>query len=252
MIYEFHRKHRGNAGDFFCNPSRYFDNFFAKTCPIQHQDNPRYQINDAKDKIVVIGGGGLIHPTFTEHIKNIVKQRPSKLIAWGIGTNYGVNKDKGYPEWIDDADLVGLRDYNAKFGEYVPCPTCLHSAFDSPYSIEHEKVYYLHAGKEKPNVDAPILTNKAKDIYRIIRFLASAETVVTTSYHGAYWAMLLGKNVQVVPWSTKFKTFKYSPVMLESVHEVSNDTMSVPNDYLKECRNLNRKFYEQFKSLCGL
>ena len=250
--YEFHRQHRGNAGDFYCNPSRYFDDFFAKTRPIQHQDNPRYQINDAKGKIVVIGGGGLIHPSFTDNITQIVKQKPAKLVVWGIGSNYDVNKDRGYPEWIDEADMLGLRDYRAGVGEYLPCATCMHPAFDNPYRIQHEKVYYLHAGKEKPNVDAPILTNKSKDIRRIIGFLGSAETVVTTSYHGAYWAMLLGKNVQVVPWSTKFKTFKYSPVMLESIHEVSSDTMTVPSNYLEECRELNRNFYERFKNLCRI
>ena len=252
MIYEFHRQHRGNAGDFYCNPSRYFDDFFAKTLPVQHQLNPRYQTDDIKDNIVVIGGGGLIHHSFTDNIIEIIKQQPAKLIVWGIGTNYDVNKDRGYPEWIDEADMLGLRDYRAGVGEYLPCVTCMHPAFDSQYRIRYDKVYYLHAGKEKPNVGAPILTNKAKDIYNIIRFLASGETVVTTSYHGAYWAMLLGRNVQVVPWSTKFTTFKNPPVMLESINEVSNDTMSIPSNYLEECRDLNKRFYDKFKNLCGL
>ena len=253
MIYEFHRQHRGNAGDFYCNPSRYFNDFVAKTRPIHLQDNPRYQVTDAEGKIVVIGGGGLIHPTFTENIEFIVKQQPAKLVVWGIGTNYDVNKDRGYPKWLGDADMIGLRDANnIGIGEYVPCVTCMHPAFDSPYEIKHDKVYYLHARKEKPDVDAPVLTNKAKDIYNIIRFLASGETVVTTSYHGAYWAMLLGRNVQVVPWSTKFKTFKYTPVMLESINDVSNDTMYIHPTYLEECRDLNKRFYERFKNLCGL
>jgi len=251
MIYEFHRKHRGNAGDFYCNPSRYFD-FNPTSVPIQLQRNPRYTVTDAKDKTVIIGGGGLIHPTFTEDINQIVRQQPAKLIVWGIGSNYDVNKDRGYPDWIDKADMLGLRDYNAGVGEYLPCATCMNPSFDNTYKVTHDKVYYLHASKEKPNVDAPVLTNKAKDIYRIISFLASGETVVTNSYHGAYWAMLLGRNVQVVPWSTKFTTFKYPPVMLESIHEVSNDTMTIPASYLEECRELNKNFYERFKNLCGL
>ena len=249
MIYEFHRKHRGNAGDFYCNPSRYF-NFKPTSVPIQLQRNSRYTVTDAKDKIVVIGGGGLIHPTFTDDINQIVGQQPAKLIVWGIGSNYDVNKDRGYPDWIDKADMLGLRDYNAGVGEYLPCATCMHSSFDYTYEVKHDKVYYLHASKENPNVDAPVLTNKAKDIYRIISFLASGETVVTNSYHGAYWAMLFGRNVQVVPWSTKFTTFKYPPVLLESIHEVSNNTMTTPINYLEECRELNKNFYERFKNLC--
>jgi len=252
MIYEFHRRHRGNAGDFYCNPSRYFEDFSATTHPIQLQNKPRYQVTDAGNKIVVVGGGGLIHPSFTENINQVVNQNPELLIVWGIGTNYDVNKDRGYPEWLDKADMIGLRDYNTSIGEYLPCVTCMHYTFDNPYKITHDKVYYLHASKEKPNVDAPILTNKSKDIYNIIRFLASGETVVTNSYHGAYWAMLLGRNVQVVPWSTKFTTFKHPPVMLESIHEVSNDTMTLPKDYLEECRELNKNFYERFKNLCRI
>ena len=252
MIYEFHRQHRGNAGDFFCNPSRYFKDFSATTRPIQLQNKPRYQVTDAEGKIVIVGGGGLIHPSFTDNITQIVKQQPAKLIVWGIGSNYDVNKDRGYPEWIDEADMLGLRDYKAGVGEYLPCATCMHRAFDNSYSVRYDKVYYLHGNKEKPNVDAPVLTNKSKDIFRIINFLASGETVVTNSYHGAYWAMLLGRNVQVVPWSTKFTTFKYPPAMLESIHEVSNDTITLPTGYLEECRDLNKNFYERFKNLCRL
>lgn len=39
----------------------------------------------------------------------------------------------------------------------------------------------------------------------IAAFLGSGETVITNSYHGAYWALLLGRRVLVYePWCSKW------------------------------------------------
>ena len=254
MIYEVHRRTKGNIGDFFCNPSRYFD-FRPITKKLTDQIN-------IKDSTVVIGGGGLIHPSFTPRIVELLEQQPKNIIVWAIGSNYALDKDKGYPDWIRNATLVGIRDFkslsvNSTLGEYVPCVSCMHPAFNKKYKASHDKVYYLHARQSSEDTfkkleGKPLLTNKAKDFNEVITFLGSGETVVTDSYHGAYWAMLMKRNVQVVPWSTKFKTFKYIPVLLESILEDSNDTMYIDPKYRDDCRKINKRFYDKFKDICGL
>jgi hypothetical protein len=253
-LYEVHRRTRGNIGDFFCNPSRYFD--FR---PITKKLTDELNVNNST---LIIGGGGLIHPSFTPKITELVEQKPKNIIVWSIGSNYAIDKDKGYPAWLKEATLVGIRDFNisiinSPIGEYVPCVTCMHPAFNREYTIKHNKVYYLHARQTSSDAvklleGKPQLTNKAKEFDRVIQFLGSGETIVTDSYHGAYWGMLLGRNVQVVPWSTKFKTFKHMPVLLENILEESNDTMYIDPKYKDDCQKINKRFYDKFKDLCGL
>ena len=252
MIYEVHRKTRGNIGDFFSNPSRYF--------LIQPRTHKLSDDINIRNEIIIIGGGGLVHANFTPRINQLLLQGPKYIVAWGIGSNYTLDKNRGYPKWLHDAHLVGIRDYGVELppnAEYVPCASCIHVDFGKQYEIEHKKVYYLPASQTTEEEftklsNKPVLTNKAKEFYRVVKFIASGETVVTNSYHGAYWAMLLGKNVQVNSWSTKFLTFKHQPVMLDSVLQETNDTMESYKNYMEDCREINKKFYGKFKNLCRL
>lgn len=42
------------------------------------------------------------------------------------------------------------------------------------------------------------LTNSAMNLETAVSFLGSSEVVLTTSYHGLYWATLLGRKVIVL------------------------------------------------------
>ena len=55
--------------------------------------------------------------------------------------------------------------------------------------------------------------NGSGDLNGALAFLASGETVITSTYHGAYWGLMLGRKVIVVPWATKFLGFRH-PVTL--------------------------------------
>ena len=46
------------------------------------------------------------------------------------------------------------------------------------------------------------------DENKTIEFIGSGDVVVTNSYHGAYWATLLGKVVVAFPWASKFYGLK--------------------------------------------
>ena len=74
--------------------------------------------------------------------------------------------------------------------------------------------------------------------------LATAETVVSSSYHGVYWAMLLGKKVIALPFNAKFYGFRYDMPM-ETVKDLDlHKIKSAPkfDGFLEECRELNREF----------
>jgi len=74
--------------------------------------------------------------------------------------------------------------------------------------------------------------------------LGSGETIITNSFHGAYWALLMGRKVLIyVPWCSKFVTF---PVWLASCGEDDwevklSEAISV-DGYLEECRAINYEF----------
>ena len=251
-IFEVHRKVDNNVGDFYCNPSRYFDLGEIQSGELMHNDW------DVKDSILVIGGGGLIHKKFSLHIEKLINKEPRHVVLWGIGHNFGkkhISKstiDPYYPKWLEKCDLIGIRDYIQK-NKYLPCVSCMHTAFDKEYEIKNDVVYFTHKFKSKHIFEHGQVTmaNNEMDFNKVIEFIASGRTVVTDSYHGAYWAQLLGRDVRVHGWSVKFNHFKYPPTMLDNINQDITKTKisSVPNNFLHECRNYNKEFYNQYCNL---
>lgn len=252
MIYEYHRKTPENIGDYICNPSRYFDIPKVKSFELCRQKYP------VENQIAIVGGGGLIHKKFQLYIQKIISQNPKHLVLWGLGHNFSkkhimkTSHNVYYPEWINSASLIGIRDYIKDYEKfYLPCVTCMHDAFDKKYEVSNEVVFYIHAQKSSfvAKEGQIFLKNNEKDMNKIIKFLASAETIVTDSFHGAYWAQLLGKNVKAINWSVKFQHLKYQPTFIDNLHNWQSPNSYVASDYLEECRSLNNNFYHNFLNL---
>ena len=238
-----HRTSKDNVGDYYSNPSLYFE--FPNVTV-----NDITKKNNVENKFTIVGGGGLIHPRFSLFLKKVSK-KSNMSVLWGVGHNYNPKMKKGndiplYPKWIKNFNLVGIRDH-INLDLYLPCASCMHPAFDKTYDVTNDVVYFLHAHKSKGIVvdHVPVMYNDQMDIYKVIEFLGSAKTVVTNSYHGAYWSMLLGKSVNTTSWSTKFEHFKYPPHFLKKITDTPNDQCTVSKNYLSECRNLNKEFYKK-------
>ena len=94
------------------------------------------------------------------------------------------------------------------------------------------------------------MLNTGQNIEQIIEFLGSAETVVTNSYHGVYWATLLKRKVICVPWGSKFNMFKHPPVMANERNWFEKIGQSdIYEDALTECRQANMSFFEDVLKL---
>lgn len=250
MIYEFHKVDPDNVGDYYCNPSRYFD-----IPDVVTKNLTKHNVN-VENKIIVVGGGGLIHNTFDQHIDRLLAQRPRLSAAWSIGHNYGAavtNKGKSFlfPEYLKQFNLLSVRDWiKGHENLYVPCVSCMHPSFDKGYKARHPIVFYLHAAKTPEHLfpeSLPTKTNADNNIKSVIKFLASGETIVTNSYHGAYWGLLLGRRVISTAWSIKFNYFKYPPTLIDNLADWDDyyGTAAEPG-YLEESRHLNREFYKKF------
>jgi hypothetical protein len=243
-----YRKETDNIGDQISAPLLYFP--FLKGSEIVDVYDGDF---DLKGKNVVVGGGGPVE-IFKSRLLEFRLNGPEKIVAWGVGTN---ETEHMYPDYssLNGYDLVGCRDWGSPF-DWVPCVSCMHTFFDTRCTLEikNDVVQYIHCTEDKVELDFPSMTNNASDFMEVLRFFGSANVVVTNTYHGAYWATLLGKKVVIVnPWSTKFLYMRHRHVMCnkESVDKAIDRAICYP-DALKECRLANTTFADKVQELFGV
>lgn len=242
-----------NVGDWYCAPYRYFD-FPNKATADILDVSPEHLAPD-----VVLGGGGLIAKTFHDHMRKLADVRPrvASLVAWGIGESENVDRQGGFvlpydgasPDYLKAFDLVGVRDFGADY-PWLPCASCMLEQFDRDYPTTHDVVVYQHKRIPIPVSGFPTRTNAGADIDDVLAFLASGDLVITNSYHGAYWATLLGRRVLAIPNMSKMYRLKHAPVICraEEWRRFAPLARRYP-EALAECRAANIAFFERVESL---
>jgi hypothetical protein len=239
-----HRLDTGNLGDRMSSPTLYFD--FLRAVPrFDLLQVPRRVARDAS--VIIVGGGGLLdNDYFGDAWADLLGATSAEVIAWGLGHNRHGGSAARYPEFLQRFSLAGLRDDAAGFGQafdWVPCASCMHPAFDAAETVTTEVVCYAHASHPLRVEGVPTITNAERDFARVIRVLASADTVLTNTYHGMYWSTLLGRKVVVFPYSSKFYGFRYPVAMAEPRDWQSARRRAVrATAALAECRAANVAF----------
>lgn len=264
-----HRAITNNIGDIVCAPSLWFDEL-SKTKRIEILGFNSSEIQSASERkiwknmvseadTIIVGGGGLIEiDFFKQGIKYISKNRKkgSKLVLWGAGHNNWKIRD-----WreikqkisLDDYnfDKIGVRDYNSGY-RWVPCASCMSPLFDKEYEIKENIVMYAHFDTLK-NKDLseslpkgmPTLDNHA-DFETVIPFLGSGDLVLTDSFHGMYWATLLGRRVIAFPSSSKFYSARHPVPLCDPTDWMRFRKLA--NYYpeaIYQCREENLKFSQE-------
>ncbi|WP_299674591.1 hypothetical protein [uncultured Roseobacter sp.] len=233
--------HADNIGDRLCGPAQYFwpDKVatadFAKTL--------------AAPENLILGGGQVFGQlsAYAEHYKDSLA---GALIAWGVGVP---DKGKQTAQVLDVASrfaLFGTRHYGWRDTlTFVPCASCMSAAFDTVPEPTHEVVLYAHRRKT-PEFTAeegvPFITNRNQSAQSVIDFIASGETVVTSSYHGVYWAQLLGRKVLCIPYNRKFSTLQHPAVTTTETSWRSMLSLAKRTEPLLDAyREINRRFAVQ-------
>jgi len=158
--------------------------------------------------------------------------------------------------WLKSCDLAGIRDFGTEF-EWVPCASCMDGRIDFYRSVPPKYPLVVIDHPDYCRIElkgVPHLSNLNNDFDNILAFLASGETVLSSSYHAAYWALLLGRKVVVVPWSEKFRKFKHPLAACFKIGELSA-CMALARSYpdaLNDCRQHNRDFAARTAKLLGL
>lgn len=251
-----HRIDLSNVGDFYSAPVNYFQELGDIKADILAF---RSDINPGIPKLIsssslVIGGGGLLNrKSFSTQMKTFEQlgAMGKKTVLWGVGHNSKYQRDfkklKSYNIDIEKFGLAGTRDYSVS-NTWVPCVSCLHPLFDKEYTNSRETGIILHNKTLKNSritarfKDFPVISNMAK-LEDFLNFIGSSETVITDSYHGMYWGMLLNKKVVVIPNSSKFFDFKYEPV-ISTIDSCLQDVKKAVSytGVLEECRERNKNF----------
>ena len=248
-----------NAGDWLASPLNYFADYFTSRYSIVYHTLEYIKWNEiSPDDAVILGGGGLLEnePLIQEWINRLL-DICGCVIAWGVGFHRRDEDLFSLPK-IDYSRfaLITVRDYKHPAGlEYLPCVTCMLPQLYKKHDIKREIGVINHISYALVESGFPILDNSV-GIDEITDFIAESETILTTSYHAAYWALLMGKKTIIsYAWANKFQYFKRKPVILDelSIKTVSEAMSSAEiksyEGWLDECRELNIAFFDRVKKL---
>lgn len=236
-----------NIGDLMSGPGQYCWPKVMINIPVE-------PVQQSSDNFIV-GGGQLFSqlPLLVESIKELNAE--AKIVGWGVGLPPNGVRDGLVRDVTRQFDLFGTRNYDRRHQlPFVPCASCLSPLFDNISPPQHDLVFYLHRRKgEKvlvpPNL--PVMTNAERTPKETIDFIASGATIVTSSYHGVYWAQLLGRRVICIPYNNKFETFQYRPAMAEIDTWRSKLSSAFFPPLLEEYRALNQAFAKQSLEVWG-
>jgi len=233
-----------NVGETMVSPLDYF----KFPIPSEKLCVTAYDPDDIRGQLIIHGGGGLIHNNgVMGYLEEICDLSPW-LVSWGVGHNIHDSKKIEYPEsFVKKFVLHGVRDFNQQTLPTVPCASCMSPLLHHNYKAKQDVVVVGHDVEEVAGRYPSLPFNKGATAKEAIEFMASAETVVTNSYHGAYWGYLLNRKVVVFdPMSTKFYGLPEG-IVLSSKDKWQEDLRKAkPNKgFLNACRKTNRDYHKK-------
>lgn len=238
-----HHQKANNVGDIYCNPAMHFS--------FKSYRNVPYTTNVSSASSLTFAGGNV----FDEARRFTARSKQSTFghrIAWGIGLPAPGRRDDQIQNFADSCELFSTRDFNwkARF-HFVPCASCMSRDFDQQHPETHERVFFFHKSKTKPELlasaDGPVMHNTKRKLSEVLRFLSSGRTVITNSYHGVYWAHLLGKRTICIPFGEKFRTYRQLPTFAaDGDWQAALRKAAVFSSDLEEYRSINTTFYKKF------
>jgi len=262
-VYELHHLEYRNAGDRECVPLvRHWD---LASAGLERRELSLHSDETAqlRGQTVVLGGGGVLNPHDWPRVVVPLVERGNRVIAWAIGHHHDhyhwsaaeigdwrtspADYESRYP--LDRLAMASVRDAGTRF-EYVPDSSCASAVFDRDYAIEHRAVVYGQGALDPIAIEGlpTILNTWEYPFEQIAAFLGSGECVITNSYHGAYWALLLGRKVLVYePWCSKWLLMPWRITTCDrrNWRRRLRRARGAPDDVLDESRRRNRDFAER-------
>ena len=186
-----------NLGDFLCSPRHYF----------------QFELSEATVHRPVVLGGGAYNDLGIASVKDT---QATCSIAWGIGRSVPYLSNESLPslqEALTVFSAFSTRDPAlANEGcRLVPCVSVMHDLVDLPPGKETMLILNQNpvvGGIGKLGEDAEsrfdAFAHNALPEQDFVALFEASGRIVTNSYHGAYWALLSGREVQLIGYSSKF------------------------------------------------
>lgn len=234
-IINYHIKNEKNIGDLMCAPAHYFD--IGKTLDIR---------DDEKSSVAIFGGGAI-----SSSVRKYFNSKGASIkILWGVGSTVRNKFESPTHPSYDGVQLIGIRDYQASLNNknfnWVPCASCMAKEFDNINPPKQDLVFYGHKKVSPMNNNNNAMNNDNKDFKKVIEHLSLGETVVTSSYHGAYWALLLGRKVVCIPFGSKFFGFKHPPTIVKKYDGQKGLSY---DGLLEEYREKNKEYWNKVQCI---
>lgn len=237
-----------NAGDMACNPLAFFPEFTkAGVCIFHTMREIRWELVKPDDW-VILGGGGIFEciDEFQSAINRLLECN-KHVIAWACGHNTHyfrkMNQQINYSLFF----RCTVRDFGLEGEEYLPDVSCMSSLFEQKYENKRNVGVLEHLEYPITEFEYDRLSNTyAMD--SIIKFIGESSVIITNTWHGCYWALLMGKKVILYhPFSNKFFHFKYKPIIYSGDLTMDIEQAVSYPDALVECRKMNISFYEEIE-----
>jgi len=232
MIHFVYRMDMMNAGDMASCPMQYFHwPLHAMEHDINDMDLRWFRASD----VIILGGGGLFDCNEKwNHAINLILERCNKVVSWGVGFNsHGGEVPKEMINF-DRFSILTIRDKGHPSGfEWLPCVSCM-AIDDSCIGMKGAGVGVVSHRDHLIRGEAGDFVLNSESSAKIMTFIIKHRDILTNSYHAAYWAGLLGRNVvlRCAAYSDKFRWL-------------------VPIG-LAEAKDMNRLFYRRVIDLMEL
>lgn len=266
-----------NPGDLWSCPKDYFFqgtpnqtlDVFDSVCDIG--ETP---LRNPNTNCYITGGGNiLVSNAWADYNENILARIKKYASAkkfkavWGAGIDFDNNYVLNY---LKNFDMVGTRVFKKKYPDsrysFVPCVSVMNSLLDKEYErkydvaiIPHFKIplpVEVYTGKWRMSKQLVEITNKPATLDKMLTAIGESETVITSSYHATYWAMLMNKRVICHVTGVrdfvqrKLETFERKPTYIYEDGTFSPSLLTKLYNYSgmkEEYRELNTNFYNKVR-----
>jgi len=246
-----HRTDYNNPGDLWSSPLHYL----PRSCSGAVVDIHRLPyIHDWNVDAVVVGGGALLHRA--EHLDSLMRflghNDWQTFTVWGAGVDISLN----FRQLRHKTDLFGMREYDARYlDHWLPCASVMHPLIAQSRRTrpKHDLLIIDHWKRKPIKVTRPCtrITNNPQTMKTMIDAMAEHRWVITSSYHGVYWATLMNRRVIFCsrPWVPKVIRMRHPPLITSDLNDDDLDcSVNYPWAY-EECLERNREFKTKFLEL---